>query len=336
MIEAFQLSKQFGSFTAVDRIDLEVRPGELLALLGPNGAGKTTTVRMLGAILRPSSGQARICGLDVVTHAQAVRGKVGLLTEYPGLYGRMPAMEYLDFFGALLGLDPHVRRRRAEALLRQFGLWEARERKLDSYSKGMRQKVALVRALIHDPPVLYLDEPTTAMDPQSARVVRDAIGELRNAERSILLTTHNLAEAETLADRIAIISGGRIIALGSFAELSRQLLGAPRYALRLAPGHHAATLPALIGDLVTVEAVDGEGVSFRCAEPHLVNPQILARLAAHGLAVVTLAEVPSSLEEVYLRIVSEESSDRRRDTGPDRSGVTATELGPGLVKVKSS
>ncbi len=309
MIEAHQLSKQFGGFQAVRGIDLEVRPGELLALLGPNGAGKTTTVRMLGAILRPTGGYARICGLDVVAQAQQVRAKVGLLTEYPGLYGRMAATEYLDFFGSLLGLDPAARQRRADALLRQFGLWEARERKLDGYSKGMKQKIALVRALIHDPPVLFLDEPTTAMDPQSARTVRDAIGELRNADRAILLTTHNLAEAEILADRIAIISGGRIIALGSFAELSRQLLGDPIYELRLAPGHPTSLIAPLLDGLATVEEQTDTALRFRCAEPTLVNPQILARLAARGLPVVALAELPRSLEDVYLRIVSEERSE---------------------------
>jgi ABC-2 type transport system ATP-binding protein len=324
MIEAHQLSKQFGAFQAVRGIDLEVRPGELLALLGPNGAGKTTTVRMLGAILRPSGGRARICGLDVVQHAQAVRAKVGLLTEYPGLYGRMPATEYLDFFGALLGIEPGLRRRRAETLLRQFGLWEARERKLDGYSKGMKQKIALVRALIHDPPVLYLDEPTTAMDPQSARTVRDAIGELRNADRAILLTTHNLAEAEVLADRIAIISGGRIIAQGSFEQLSRQLLGDTLYELRLAPSHPATLVSPLIADLAAVDEVDVAAVRYRAPEPHLVNPQILARLAARGIPVVALAEVPRSLEEVYLRIVSAET----RPAGNGERGSAAPLANP--------
>ncbi|MCX7860447.1 MAG: ABC transporter ATP-binding protein, partial [Chloroflexus sp.] len=196
MIEAIQLCKQFGDFVAVRDLNLTVEPGELVALLGPNGAGKTTTVRMLAAILPPTSGQARICGYDVVRDAQRVRGMVGLLTEYPGLYGRMAALEYLAFFGALLGLDATQCRQRSEALLRQFGLWEVRDRNLESFSKGMRKKMALIRAMTHDPPVLFLDEPTTAMDPQSARTVRDAIGELRSAKRSILLTTHNLSEAE--------------------------------------------------------------------------------------------------------------------------------------------
>ncbi|RRR68715.1 MAG: ABC transporter ATP-binding protein [Candidatus Viridilinea halotolerans] len=305
MIEALALSKRFGTFQAVETIDLEVRPGELVALLGPNGAGKTTTVRMLGAILRPTSGKVRISGLDVVNHAQAVRGKVGLLTEYPGLYGRMAALEYLDFFGGLLGLDAATRQQRSALLLQQFGLWEARGRKLDGYSKGMKQKIALVRALIHDPPVLFLDEPTTAMDPQSARTVRDAIGELRQADRAILLTTHNLAEAEILADRIAIISGGRIVALGTFAELSRRLLGAPLYEVRFAPTIPAIGVVPLLDDLASIESIGIHALRYRSNEAHLLNPQVLARLAKLDVPVVALAEVPRSLEDVYLRIVAQ-------------------------------
>jgi ABC-2 type transport system ATP-binding protein len=329
MIEASQLSKQFGAFAAVRGIDLSIQPGELLALLGPNGAGKTTTVRMLGAILKPSSGHARICGYDVVADAQTVRAKVGLLTEYPGLYGRMAALEYLDFFGALLGLDARTRRARAELLLRQFGLWEARERKLDGYSKGMKQKIALVRALIHDPPVLFLDEPTTAMDPQSARTVRDAIGELRAADRAILLTTHNLSEAEVLADRIAIIRGGQIIALGTIAELTRQLLGDPVYELRLAPPYPAGAAAALIADLATVEEQSDALLRYRCPAPQQINPQILARLAAQGLPVVALAELPQRLEDVYLRIVSEDHAQPpiRQENDPDAVGTLAPKLG---------
>jgi len=181
LIEADKLHKLFGAFTAVREVSLNVDDGEVVALLGPNGAGKTTTVRMLAAILKPTSGRALIAGYDVVEQAREARHVVGLLTEYPGLYNRMRPMEYLQFFGALQGMTAIESEKRGRLLLQQFGLWESREKRLDSYSKGMKQKVALIRALIHDPQVLFLDEPTTAMDPHSARTVRDAIAELRAA-----------------------------------------------------------------------------------------------------------------------------------------------------------
>lgn len=316
MIEAHQIRKQFGNFQAVRDISLKVQPGEVLALLGPNGAGKTTTVRMLAAILKPTSGSIRIDGYDVVREARTVRSRVGLLTEYPGLYGRMHALEYLHFFGALLGLDVQQSQQRAEFLLRQFGLWEVREKSLDSYSKGMRQKIALVRALIHDPPVLFLDEPTTAMDPQSARTVRDAIGDLRAADRAILLTTHNLTEAEELADRIAIISGGQIIAEGTMAQLMRELLGEPLWELRLATP--ADLVRPLLHDLVHVESIHADTVRYRCANPLHINPQIITRLAEKGLPLVALAEVPRSLEDVYLNIVEQQA---RQQHSSDVSGL---------------
>lgn len=330
MIEAHRLHKRFGTFEAVREISLTIQPGEVLALLGPNGAGKTTTVRMLGGILKPSGGWARVGGFDVTSEAEKVRANVGILTEYPGLYGRMRSEEYLHFFGSLLGLDAQRCQERAERLLRQFGLWEARHKRLDGYSKGMKQKIALVRALIHDPPILFLDEPTTAMDPQSARTVRDAIGELRAADRAILLTTHNLTEAEVLADRIAIISGGRIIAQGSFAELSRQLLGDPLFELRLAPSFYASAVPALIDDLVAVEELGAETVRYRTADPQHVNPQILARLAARGAPVVALAEVQRSLEDVYLRIVGEGNRQGKAQAQKDADQERANSFEPEL------
>jgi ABC-2 type transport system ATP-binding protein len=306
MIQATQLHKIFGAFHAVRDISLDVAEGEVVALLGPNGAGKTTTVRMLGAILKPTSGQARIAGYDVVEQAREVRHVVGLLTEFPGLYHRMRALEYLAFFGALQNLTSAECERRGVQLLQQFGLWEARDKRLDSYSKGMKQKIALIRALIHDPPVLFLDEPTTAMDPHSARTVRDAIGELRAARRTILLTTHNLVAAETLADRIVVISGGTIIAEGTRAQLSRQLLGDPIWELRLgAPNRH---LPALLADLVQIEAHGDDWLQYRCADARNINPQIVERVTARGTPIVALSELPRSLEDVYLSIIADAGS----------------------------
>ncbi len=303
MIEAAGLTKQFDDFVAVDSIDLSVREGEVLALLGPNGAGKTTTVRMLAAILKPTAGWARVAGYDTVRDARLVRQTIGLLTEFPGLYLRMRGLEYLDFFGQLQGLAPAQRMERSEQLLKRFELWEACNQRTGEYSKGMRQKLALVRAMLHDPQVLFLDEPTSAMDPHSARLVRDAIVELRRDRRTIVLCTHNLPEAEQLADRIAIIRRGRIVALGTPAELKNRLLGEPVLELRLAQSLDGL-LPEL-ADLVTVETHGDNWLRYRTATPEAVNPRLLQRLAERGTPVVTLSEVPRSLEDVYLRIVNE-------------------------------
>ena len=231
------------------------------------------------------------------------RQTVGLLTEFPGLYLRMRGLEYLDFFGQLQGLAPSQRVERSEHLLKRFELWEARNQRTGEYSKGMRQKLALVRAMLHDPQVLFLDEPTSAMDPHSARLVRDAIVELRRDRRTIVLCTHNLNEAEQLADRIAIIRRGRIVALGTPAELKNRLLGEPVLELRLAESLNGL-LPEL-ADLVTVETHGDNWLRYRTATPEEVNPRLLQRLAERGTPVVTLSEVPRSLEDVYLRIVNE-------------------------------
>lgn len=301
MIRTEGLTKRFGDFTAVDHVSLSVVKGEILALLGPNGAGKTTTVRMLASILKPTEGWAKVAGHDVVEEARTVRRIVGLLTEFPGLYLRMEALEYLDFFGQLQGLTRQERRRRSEELLTRFGMWKARHQRLGQYSKGMRQKMALIRAMLHNPQALFLDEPTSAMDPHSAKQVRDCIADLRRSDRAIVLCTHNLPEAEALADRIAIIRRGEIIALGSPDELKRQLLGEPLLELRLA--HPLNGLLAQLGDLIEVAEWGEDWFRYRTSEPETINPILLRRLADLEVEVVTLSEVPASLEEVYLKIV---------------------------------
>jgi len=308
LIEADKLHKLFGTFTAVREISLNVADGEVVALLGPNGAGKTTTVRMLAAILKPTSGRALIAGYDVVAQAREARHVVGLLTEYPGLYNRMRPMEYLQFFGALQGMTVIESEQRGRLLLQQFGLWESREKRLDSYSKGMKQKVALIRALIHDPQVLFLDEPTTAMDPHSARTVRDAIAELRAARRTVLLTTHNLTEAEELADRIMVIRDGLVVAEGTRDQLTRQLLGEPIWELRLA--EPAYEIAQMLDGLVRIEASGADWVRYRCTDARAINPHVIARLAAHAVPVIGLTELPRRLEDVYLSIVEAKSVDR--------------------------
>jgi ABC-2 type transport system ATP-binding protein len=305
MILTQTLTKKFNDFSAVDALTLRVRAGEILALLGPNGAGKTTTVRMLAAILKPTSGRATVAGFDVVRDARAVRQHVGVLTEMPGLYLRMTALPYLDFFGQLWGLTSRQRAERSELLLRRFGLWETRGQRLGEYSKGMKQKLSIIRAMLHDPPVLLLDEPTSAMDPHSAKLVRDAIISLRDARRAIVVCTHNLAEAELLADRIAIIRLGRLILLGTPRELKAQLLGPPLMKVRLIGSVDG--LSSRLTDIIEIEAQGKDWLSYRTANPAEVNPRLLRRLAALGRQVVTIGEVPRTLEDVYLQVVEKPS-----------------------------
>jgi ABC-2 type transport system ATP-binding protein len=319
MIETQGLTKQFVTgggepLTAVDGINLSVAAGEVLALLGPNGAGKTTTVRMLAAILQPTAGRAQVAGFDVVAQVIEVRRRVGLLTEMPGLYERMKAHEYLDFFGQLYGLPVALRDQRAQRLMARLGMAEALDTRIGTYSKGMKQKLAIVRAMLHDPLVLLLDEPTSAMDPHSARLVRNSIAALRDERRTIVICTHNLVEAEALADRIAIVRRGRIIALGTPTELKQRLLGAPLMELRLADSIDG--LEPRLRQMVQVEQVGEDWVRYRTATPRHSNPRLLRWLAEQGQDVLSLSPLPQSLEEVYLQVVE---SGEEIETG-DREG----------------
>lgn len=306
MIECHELTKAFGDFLAVDRVSMRVEAGTVLALLGPNGAGKTTTVRMMTSILQPTSGWSRIAGHDVVQEPQQVRASVGVLTEQHGLYERMRGLEYLDFFGQIYHLPRDVRQRRARDLVERFDLGDALDKRLGEYSKGMKQKLALVRAMLHDPPVLLLDEPTSAMDPLSAKLVRDAIIELRRDERTFLITTHNLNEAQLLADRIAIIRHGRIVADGTFAELAQRFTGQPVMELRVRGQVNG--LSADLADLVTIDSTGIDWLRYRVHDPYETNPALLRRLAGLGVEVVTLAPVTRTLEDIYLQVVREDES----------------------------
>jgi ABC-2 type transport system ATP-binding protein len=304
MIAAERLSKTFGNFVAVNDVSLHVKAGGVLALLGPNGAGKTTTVRMLSGILVPTSGQVRIAGLDVVTHAAEIRRRVGVLSELPGLYLRSTAREYLDFFGSVYGLSKADRQARITDLITQFDMNEVLDRRLSEFSKGMKQKLALIRTMLHDPEVLLLDEPTSAMDPQSARLVHDTLVQLRDQhQRSIVLCTHNLVEAEMMADHIAIIRRGQIVAEGSPVELKAQLLGKPLMEVRFAESLNG-TLAAL-RDRLDVEGHGDTWLRYWSHDPTNENPPLLHWLSEQKVNVVTLSEVPRSLEEVYLRVVEQ-------------------------------
>jgi ABC-2 type transport system ATP-binding protein len=303
MIETHDLSKQFGDFWAVDGISLDIKPGQLLALLGQNGAGKTTTVRMLTALLNPTRGWARVAGFDVTKNGRDVRSAVGVLTEQHGLYMRMTADEYLDFFGQVYRLSPKFRSSRSTELMEYFGLAEVAHRRIGEYSKGMRQKLALARALLHDPAVLLLDEPTSAMDPESARLVRDEIARLKSSQRTIVICTHNLAEAEELADIIAVVYRGRLLIKGTLDELKDKVLGTPEYEVKFSEPWDAGQLKLPEG--VELVARKPDGFRFRVNHPETANPQLISSLISSAASVVSVQEGSRSLEEVYLKVMSE-------------------------------
>jgi len=304
MIETNDLSKQFNhDFWAVDAVTLTVQPGEILALLGQNGAGKTTTVRMLTALLKPTRGWARVGGYDITKNPQEIRTNVGVLTEQHGLYMRMTGIEYLEFFGEVYGLEPKLRKSRSDYLLEYFGLTEAAHRRSGEYSKGMKQKLALARALMHDPTVLLLDEPTSAMDPESAQLVRNEISRLRSSQRTIVICTHNLAEAEALADKIAIIYRGKILLSGTLDELKRDVLGPVEYEAKFAKAFDA-------GDLELPQGVDlafrsETSLRFRIEAPQAINPKLVHMLTTRNAPLVSFQEVPRKLEHVYLKTMAD-------------------------------
>lgn len=312
MIETYELTKDFGDFRAVDNLTLQVESGEVMAMLGPNGAGKTTTVRMMTSILKPTSGWAKVAGYSVLDQPEMVRSNVGVLTEQHGLYERMQGLEYLDFFGRVYHLSADERKNRSRNLMERFGLGDALNKRLGEYSKGMKQKLALVRAMLHNPPVLLLDEPTSAMDPLSAKLVRDAIIELqRDEHRTFLITTHNLMEAQLLADRIAIIRHGRVIAKGTFDELAKTFVNEPIMELKV--NGRVNGLEQDLSQMVEVESSGINWLRYKVADPYITNPQIMKKLVEMGVEVVTLSSTTQTLEDIYLQVVHEDEAQEAKN-----------------------
>jgi ABC-2 type transport system ATP-binding protein len=290
MIRARGLGRRFGAFQAVQDVSIDVTDGMLLALLGPNGAGKTTTVRMLSGLLAPTHGSALVAGCDVGSDPAGVRARIGLVTDVPGLYEQMSPLAYLQFFGRLYGVDPSTRARRIDSLLDMFDLTNRRGDRMVTFSRGMQQKVALARALLHEPSVLFLDEPTAGLDPLAARAVRELILNMKHARRSIILCTHDLDEAERLADQVAILQGGRILALDAPSELRQMASPETHVRVTLAPPY-------------PISAPDGF-VEFHTPEPAVSNPQVVADLVAGGARIVSVTCSTRSLEDVYASTVN--------------------------------
>lgn len=222
LVEALDLQKRFRRFHAVRGVSFLCYEGEVFGLLGPNGAGKTTTIRLLTTVLRPTAGTARVAGYDVVREPAEVRRLIGVLTENAGVYGRLTGRDVIRYSGLLYGVPPDVLDARLDAMCERLDLGSHLDRVTDAYSKGTKQKVNIARALMHNPPVVFLDEPTAGLDVMSARSVRDVIQGFKQEGRCVIMSTHLMQEAERLCDRVAIIAGGRVRAQGRLEDLRAQ------------------------------------------------------------------------------------------------------------------
>ncbi len=299
------LHKRFGALEAVATLHLDILQGEVFGLLGPNGAGKTTTIRMLATLITPSGGRALVNGIELGTNNAAIRRSVGLLTEAPGLYERLTAEQNLRFFARLYDVSSREQLKRIAFYMGMLGLTERRDRAVGGYSKGMKQKVAIARALIHEPRLLLLDEPTSGLDPESAKVVRDFILDLKQSGRTIVLCTHDLDEASRLCDRVGIIRQG-LVRVDSPRSLGRGVFGR-RVQMSLGRGREGA--------LVAIRGVQGwsnasldDGVlTVDTDDPDRFNPALLRALIVAGVEVRFVTEVVPTLEDTYLELMRDGS-----------------------------
>lgn len=305
-IQTNNLAKRFGAVTAVDGVTLTVERGEVFGVLGPNGAGKTTMVRLLNGVLAPSAGNCHVLGFNPVTQGSEVRRRTGVLTESPALYERMTARANLRFFGTLYGMSEEKLAPRVVAMLDAFGLAERADDRVGGYSKGMKQRLALARALLHEPEMLFLDEPTAALDPEAARRVTELIVEFSHqAGRTVFLCTHYLPEAQRLCDHVAVLNRGRLIATGTLAELVRTLWHGTWVDIECL----ASPAPVLIDTLrampgVTDALLDGPRLAAQVEDEECI-PTVVRAIVDHGALVLRVQPREHTLEEVYFELQNE-------------------------------
>ena len=309
-IEAEGLTKTFGSLTAVDHLSLDVREGEVFGVLGPNGAGKTTTIRMLACLISPSEGSAKVGGYDIKRDSLKVRQIVGILTENPSLYERLTAFENLDFFAEAYGLsNMQEKENRIKELLEFFELWERRNDKVATFSKGMKQKLAIARALVHKPPVLFLDEPTAGLDPEASREVRDLMERLSRREKhTILLCTHRLEDAEKLCSRVMIINRGKSTIVGAPDALRDRISYQPTLQVTLT--NLNPKIVEAVKELNQVKEVnvdeDASRLTITLDDAQSATPNVVRSIVYAGGMVLSVNVLRPSFEEAYLKLVREE------------------------------
>jgi ABC-2 type transport system ATP-binding protein len=300
-IETDRLTRAFGPLVAVDNLTLAIPAGSVFGFLGPNGAGKTTTVRMLAALIAPTSGSATVAGYKLGAENKAIRRSVGILTEAPGLYDRLSAFENLVYFGQLYDLDAAKADQQAERYLRDMDLWERKDEKVGGFSKGMRQKLAIARALLHEPPVVFLDEPTTGLDPEAARTVLNFIKTLRSEGRTIVLTTHILPEADEMCDIICIFKT-QLIRMDTPDRLRAGLFG-KGVQVRLVGDAVGFINAANALPFVKKVIADNSTLSIELDDPDGQSPALVQALITAGAQIRSVEPISHSLEEVYLQLV---------------------------------
>ena len=303
MIVVDGLGKRFGSLDAVHDLSFTVGDGEIFGLLGPNGAGKTTTVRMLAGLVAPTAGTATLNGHDLARETEPVRRMTGILTEAPGLHERLTARQNLAYYARLYDLRGRTAKAAVARHLDLVGMTEHADRRVAGFSKGMRQKIAIARALLHDPQVIYLDEPTSGLDPSAARQVREIVAALRDAGRSIVICTHNLDEVERLCDRIGIMRG-TLLSVGTPAAL-RRLGRRATTRIELVGPRGPDSFLETVARLPFVGSARGEGQTLlvEVEDPRGDNPEVIRALVADGARILSVREEAASLEDVYLGMV---------------------------------
>ena len=309
-IQVKDLARTFGSFVAVHSLSFEVYEGEVFGLLGPNGAGKTTTLRMLACLISPTEGFASIAGFDIRKDPISVRKSVGILTENPSLYERLTAFENMDFFAEAYGVSSAgERRKRIQELLEFLSLWDRRNDKVATFSKGMKQKLAIARATVHKPQVLFMDEPTAGLDPESAKEIRDLMAKLSRLEkRTILLCTHHLEDAEKLCKRVMIMNKGKTVIVGTPDELCDKISEKPIVQVKLGTlNKNLISAAESVGGAENVTAnFEDSSLLVTVDDARVATPEVVRRLVNAGGLILSVNVFRPSLEEAYLKLIRRE------------------------------
>jgi len=304
MITVENLTRKFKDITAVKNISFYIDESEIFGFLGPNGAGKTTTIRMLSTLISPDSGKITIDGKDTRSHGEYIREITGLLTESPGMYEKISAYDNLKYYSSFYNIPDDRRNKNIEKYLKMFDLWERKDDLAGTYSKGMKQKLALSRALIHEPRILLLDEPTAGLDPESAHMVRNFIDSLKKEKTTVFLCTHNLEEASSLSDRVCIIKK-KIIRIATLSELQN---GDRGKRVEIVFRDDADKYTKLIKETSQIKNIqtDKNKAMLVIENPEISNPIILKKLVDSGAKIIYFNQIKASLEEIYLDLIRDE------------------------------